>query len=402
VAVIAIFKELNADANLHSIVFGESIFNDAIGIVMYETVKELGSGSFAGEIVGAVSKFTIIFGGSLLIGGASALLVAFIQKRQLNFLKHDELEEPNDASFPRTKAEGDLNKRQKHYEQQQTFNSEISMMILCPWVSYLVADGLQLSGIVAILTNGLFLNMYATPNISKGSGKVLTIAYETIAYSAETLVFVFLGIGVFAFDHPLERLGFGSIVLTIINLNIARALNVYVVSALVNRTRSDATKITSDQKFVMWVAGLRGAMAYALSMESIVDYGPAGNIMLSLTLIYALITILIVGSMLNPILDRWTDGVKGGVKDANPEAIAEANPDDGPEGKKKCCSGFKRGLKNFDEKYFAPLFIRKQSEKRSPAKAAQLSPGGTELKVERQASDFSLYENETGSSQPDF
>lgn len=120
------------------------------------------------------------------------------------------------------------------------------MMILCPWVSYLVADGLQLSGIVAILTNGLFLNMYAAPNISKGSGKVLKIAYETIAYSAETLVFVFLGIGVFAFDHPLERLGFGAIVLTIVNLNIARALNVLIVTALVNRTRSDATKITSD------------------------------------------------------------------------------------------------------------------------------------------------------------
>lgn len=81
VAVIAIFSELNADVNLHSIIFGESIFNDAIGIVMYETVKDLGSGSFGGEILGAVSKFTIIFGGSLLIGMASALLVAFIQKR---------------------------------------------------------------------------------------------------------------------------------------------------------------------------------------------------------------------------------------------------------------------------------------------------------------------------------
>lgn len=133
----------------------------------------------------------------------------------------------------------------------------------------------------------------------------------------------------------------------------------------------------------MWVAGLRGAMAYALSMESIADYGPAGNIMLSLTLIYALITILVVGSMLNPILDRWTDGVKGGVKDAAPEVAAEANLDDGPEENKKCCGDFKRGLKSFDQKYFAPLFIRKQSEKRSPTKAAQHSPGGTELKVER-------------------
>ena len=42
VSVLAIFKEMDADANLYSIVFGESIFNDAISIVMYETVKNLG------------------------------------------------------------------------------------------------------------------------------------------------------------------------------------------------------------------------------------------------------------------------------------------------------------------------------------------------------------------------
>jgi len=152
----------------------------------------------------------------------------------------------------------------------------------------------------------------------------------------------------------------------------------------------------------MWVAGLRGAMAYALAMESIADYGPAGNIMLSLTLIYALMTILIVGSLLNPILDRWTDGVKGGVKDMEPEVIAEANPDDGPEERKKCCSDFKRGLKNFDQRYFAPLFIRKQSEKRSPGKTDQNSLGGTELKVERQESDWSLEDTGTHGSKPDF
>lgn len=151
---------------------------------------------------------------------------------------------------------------------QQNFNSEISMMILSPWVCYLIADGLQLSGIVAILTNGLFLNYYAAPNLQKGSRKVLIIAYETFAYSAETLVFVFLGIGVFAFDHPMGELGFGAILLSIVNLNIARLLNIFIVSKLVNSTRKD-TVISGKQQFVMWVAGLRGAMAYALSLQSI-------------------------------------------------------------------------------------------------------------------------------------
>ena len=117
------------------------------------------------------------------------------------------------------------------------------MMILGPWVAYLVADGLELSGIVAILTNGLFLNMYAAPNISKGSRKVLMICYETIAYSAETLVFIFLGIGVFAFDHPIDQIGFGTVSLCILNFNIARFLNIQIVTYFVNMSRSEATKI---------------------------------------------------------------------------------------------------------------------------------------------------------------
>ena len=42
VSVLAVFKEMDADVNLYAIVFGESIFNDAIGIVMYETVLKMG------------------------------------------------------------------------------------------------------------------------------------------------------------------------------------------------------------------------------------------------------------------------------------------------------------------------------------------------------------------------
>jgi len=42
VSVLAVFKEMDADINLYSIIFGESIFNDAIGIVMYQTVLMTG------------------------------------------------------------------------------------------------------------------------------------------------------------------------------------------------------------------------------------------------------------------------------------------------------------------------------------------------------------------------
>jgi len=84
VSVLSIFKEMDADINLYSIVFGESIFNDAIGIVMYETVRDLGvdkDSTFAKEFFGALGQFFVIFVGSLAIGILSALLIAFVLKR---------------------------------------------------------------------------------------------------------------------------------------------------------------------------------------------------------------------------------------------------------------------------------------------------------------------------------
>jgi len=51
----------------------------------------------------------------------------------------------------------------------------------------------------------------------------------------------------------------------------------------------------------MWIAGLRGAMAYALGMKSLNDL-PLGPIILITTLVYAFISILVIGSILNPIM----------------------------------------------------------------------------------------------------
>ena len=81
--MIAIFKEMDADVDLNAIIFGESIFNDAIGIVMYQTVVMAGEGDKAAgeEVLSSCGRFLLIFVGSLLIGAVSALLIAFVMKR---------------------------------------------------------------------------------------------------------------------------------------------------------------------------------------------------------------------------------------------------------------------------------------------------------------------------------
>ncbi len=54
---------------------------------------------------------------------------------------------------------------------------------------------------------------------------------------------------------------------------------------------------------MMWIAGLRGAMAYALALKSTFDF-EKGPIMLVVTLIYAFMSILGVGSFMNVILEK--------------------------------------------------------------------------------------------------
>lgn len=113
------------------------------------------------------------------------------------------------------------------------------MMIMCPWVCYLITEFLQYSGIVAICTNGVFLNYYAQYNITRDSRRVLRLCYEMIAVTFEQIVFLFLGMGLFAFNHPYEKMGWGLMLTTILNLNIARFLNIMIVSKLVNCSRTE-------------------------------------------------------------------------------------------------------------------------------------------------------------------
>ena len=161
-----------------------------------------------------------------------------------------------------------LNYRQKVIVAKQSVLTEISIMILGPLVAYFVAGGLELSGICSILLNGVFLNYYAKPNISPAARKIVKMLYEVIAHGAETIVFLFLGIGLFTIEKPFETMGWGTLFCSIINLNIARALNIGIVTLLVNMQRSSRTKIQKKTQFVMWFGGLRGAMAYALALQA--------------------------------------------------------------------------------------------------------------------------------------
>ena len=145
-------------------------------------------------------------------------------------------------------------------------------------------------------------------------------------------------------------MGWGLVITTIINLNIARFLNILIVTSLVNCQRTE-TKISRKMRFVMWLSGLRGAMAYALALKCATDL-PIGPVILIDTLIYSMITILGIGSILNPVLERM------GVKQTEEDTLRNKPGPDNNNRPQNWCQRIKSRIRYFDNETFAPLFIK--------------------------------------------
>lgn len=137
VSVLATFKYYPVNPNFFQLIFGESIMNDAVSIVFYESSVKLGIIQASGiEILNTIGRFILVFVGSVCLGFFTGYLTAII----LKFVSQKRVQNIN--------------------------NIEIGLVLIIPWVCYLIASIIGLSGIVAILFNGLAQAAYTRPNLS--------------------------------------------------------------------------------------------------------------------------------------------------------------------------------------------------------------------------------------------
>jgi len=108
-------------------------------------------------------------------------------------------------------------------------------------------------------------------------------------------------------------MGVGLLIFSFIGILLGRFVNIYCMSWLSNRYRTSTT-ISQEWMFLMWFSGLRGAMAYALSLESVTlfAHGGYGNIMLTITLCIVMVNVNLIlifkiflqGALLPIIVER--------------------------------------------------------------------------------------------------
>ena len=117
----------------------------------------------------------------------------------------------------------------------------------------------------------------------------------------ETIVFLYMGMGVFTGKFKNWSITFAS--LAFLFCVIGRAANIFPLSIIANLSRKkNNDRITLKMQFVLWFAGLRGAIAFALAENM---PGPNRETYASATLTICIITTVICGGFTEKILTKF-------------------------------------------------------------------------------------------------
>lgn len=260
-------EDLNVDPLLYSLVFGESVLNDAIAISLFKTFFKFYNPENTNTNVSYVAillSFMLVSGCSMLVGAGLGLCASWL-------FKHTDLK-----LYP---------------------NLETSLLLCFCYVCYAVAEAIELSGIMALFIQGIVLSHYNAYNLSMVAHVASEQIFSTFATLTETIVYVYMGMGVFTggfqnWDPMFTIVAFFSCF-------IARAANIFPLSFVANFCRGRRNKITGKMQIVLWFASLRGAIAFALSQNM---PGPHKDVYATATLTICIVTTVFCGGLTERML----------------------------------------------------------------------------------------------------
>lgn len=231
VAVIAMFKDTGVKGRLRLLVESESLLNDGVAAVLFASVLSLALATGASvSVPQAIQSLVINSGGGTFVGclgGGFCILLAGRTPDRL---------------------------------------VETGLTLVAAYGSFLAAEYVHVSGVMATLAAGLLMGNVGVLNARKENRLALDAPdfvvgfWDFTAFFANSLIFLLMGVTLAAI--PFASLGSALFVLVGLVL-LGRALSVYPLCLIFARSR---WAIEPRQQHILWWGGLRGALALALAL----------------------------------------------------------------------------------------------------------------------------------------
>lgn len=228
VAVIATFKRLGTPKNLSTLVEGESLFNDGTAIVVFAIALR----AVGGEVTAldAISSFVLTLVASVLIGAVAGFVASRIVA-----VVDDHL-------------------------------IETTVSVLLAYGTYIVADVLHESGVIATVVAGITLGSYGRQiGMSERTQEAIDTIWEFLAFVMTAIIFLLVGLAISVGDIADSAVAIG---VGIIAVLVGRAIVTYgLVGGAARLVRRPTGGMPIGWLHVLFWSGLRGAVAVALALS---------------------------------------------------------------------------------------------------------------------------------------
>src|SRR3954454_17505467 len=270
IAATGVLRELGAPGRLATILEGESLINDGTSLSIFKLATgALGAAAFhAGH---GVLEFAWI----LVAGTAVGLAVGWVS----------------------------LQMRQRVDEPRL----EITLALVTTYGAFFLADRIGASGILASVAAGIWLGLHSMDLSSAESRLQMHSFWEAATFITESLLFLVVGL---AFEDvtghldnysTAELVGYSLLVVGIVVVvRFAWMFTVPYVLGLLNRTEGVDVRATANERLVLSVAGMRGAITVAAALA--VPAAVAGGQVHERDLIILLAYVCVLGTLVVPAL----------------------------------------------------------------------------------------------------
>lgn len=267
VAVLAIFQEIKVDTNLYYLVFGESLLNDGVAVVLYNVLKQLA----AIEVWQGMHYFksVVSFIAVAIGGGIVGIVVSFATCILSRWAYKSPLSEP-------------------------TIVFGMSM------VAYLMADIVGWSVIISMIMFGLVQVCYNFHNITHKSLIVIKKLAAILANLSESIIFLSLGVTLFEIDDLRWTSSF-----TLWGLFLCiyiRFVFTFFLSAIINKYELAVREINWSEQYIIAYGGMRGGISYCLAVLLENKYNVDKDSIINATIVIILFTVVFMGITIGPLV----------------------------------------------------------------------------------------------------